>query len=214
MEITKINARQKQRRHVDCGYLRERTVEFMAFCEKCGAQIPENGTFCAACGAPVAAQAQPPGSRSSRQHSRRHPSSSPSRRFTRSSPVYQQPVYPQQPAYDPADHTAEFDPEDVSQNKVIAMAAYILGTVGIIIALLAAPQSKYAAFHSRQALKLDIVSTLLLIVSAVLAFTFIVPIAGAVCIAILFVVRIICFFQVCSGKAKDAAIIGKLPFLK
>ena len=82
------------------------------------------------------------------------------------------------------------------------MAAYILGTVGIIIALLAAPQSKYAAFHSRQALKLDIVSTLLLIVSAVLAFTFIVPIAGAVCIAILFVVRIICFFQVCSGKAK------------
>lgn len=151
----------------------------MAFCEKCGAQIPENGTFCAACGAPVAAQAQP----------------------TR---------IPEQPA----DHTAEFDPEDVSQNKVIAMAAYILGTVGIIIALLAAPQSKYAAFHSRQALKLDIVSTLLLIVSAVLAFTFIVPIAGAVCIAILFVVRIICFFQVCSGKAKDAAIIGKLPFLK
>lgn len=129
-------------------------------------------------------------------------------------PVYQQPVYPQQPVYDPADHTAEFDPEDISQNKVIAMAAYILGTVGIIIALLAAPQSKYAAFHSRQALKLDIVSTLLLIVSAVLAFTFIVPIAGAVCIAILFVVRIICFFQVCSGKAKDAAIIGKLPFLK
>ena len=54
----------------------------------------------------------------------------------------------------------------------------------------------------------------LLIVSAVLAFTFVVPIAGAVCIAILFVVRIICFFQVCSGKAKDAAIIGKLPFLK
>lgn len=177
----------------------------MAFCEKCGAQIPENGTFCAACGAPVAAQAQP--TRTPEQ-----PAAQP--QAPEQQPVYQQPVYPPQPAYDPADHTAEFDPEDVSQNKVIAMAAYILGTVGIIIALLAAPQSKYAAFHSRQALKLDIVSTLLLIVSAVLAFTFIVPIAGAVCIAILFVVRIICFFQVCSGKAKDAAIIGKLPFLK
>lgn len=175
----------------------------MAFCEKCGAQIPENGTFCAACGAPVAAQAQP--TRIPEQ-----PAAQPQAPEQQPQP----PVYPQQPAYDPADHTAEFDPEDVSQNKVIAMAAYILGTVGIIIALLAAPQSKYAAFHSRQALKLDIVSTLLLIVSAVLAFTFIVPIAGAVCIAILFVVRIICFFQVCSGKAKDAAIIGKLPFLK
>lgn len=175
----------------------------MAFCEKCGAQIPENGTFCAACGAPVAAQAQP--TRTPEQ-----PAAQPQAPEQQPQP----PVYPQQPVYDPADHTAEFDPEDVSQNKVIAMAAYILGTVGIIIALLAAPQSKYAAFHSRQALKLDIVSTLLLIVSAVLAFTFIVPIAGAVCIAILFVVRIICFFQVCSGKAKDAAIIGKLPFLK
>ena len=172
----------------------------MAFCEKCGAQIPENGTFCAACGAPVAAQAQP--------------TQTPEQPAAQPQAPEQQPLYPQQPVYDPADHTAEFDPEDVSQNKVIAMAAYILGTVGIIIALLAAPQSKYAAFHSRQALKLDIVSTLLLIVSAVLAFTFIVPIAGAVCIAILFVVRIICFFQVCSGKAKDAAIIGKLPFLK
>lgn len=163
----------------------------MAFCEKCGAQIPENGTFCAACGAPVAAQAQP-----------QAPEQQPQPPVYPQQPVYQQPVYPQQPAYDPADHTAEFDPEDVSQNKVIAMAAYILGTVGIIIALLAAPQSKYAAFHSRQALKLDIVSTLLLIVSAVLAFTFIVPIAGAVCIAILFVVRIIASSRYAAAKQR------------
>lgn len=163
---------------------------------------------------PVAAQAQPTRIPEQPAAQPQAPEQQPQPPVYPQQPVYQQPVYPPQPAYDPADHTAEFDPEDVSQNKVIAMAAYILGTVGIIIALLAAPQSKYAAFHSRQALKLDIVSTLLLIVSAVLAFTFIVPIAGAVCIAILFVVRIVCFFQVCSGKAKDAAIIGKLPFLK
>ena len=155
----------------------------MAFCEKCGAQIPENGTFCAACGAPVAAQAQPTRIPEQPAAQPQAPEQQPQPPVYPQQPVYQQPVYPQQPVYDPADHTAEFDPEDVSQNKVIAMAAYILGTVGIIIALLAAPQSKYAAFHSRQALKLDIVSTLLLIVSAVLAFTFIVPIAGAVCIA-------------------------------
>ncbi len=146
----------------------------MAFCEKCGAQIPENGTFCAACGAPVAAQAQPTRIPEQPAAQPQAPEQQPQPPVYPQQPVYQQPVYPQQPAYDPADHTAEFDPEDVSQNKVIAMAAYILGTVGIIIALLAAPQSKYAAFHSRQALKLDIVSTLLLIVSAVLAFTFIV----------------------------------------
>ncbi|WP_417403721.1 zinc-ribbon domain-containing protein [Hominenteromicrobium sp.] len=129
----------------------------MAFCEKCGAQIPENGTFCAACGAPVAAQAQPTRTLEQPAAQPQAPEQQPQPPVYPQQPVYQQPVYPQQPVYDPADHTAEFDPEDVSQNKVIAMAAYILGTVGIIIALLAAPQSKYAAFHSRQALKLDIV---------------------------------------------------------
>lgn len=112
------------------------------------------------------------------------------------------------------DHTAEFDSEDISSNKVVAMAAYILGMVGIVIALLAAPGSKYAAFHSRQALKLSITNTLLAFVMVLLSWTIIVPIAGAVCIVILGVVRIICFFQVCSGKAKDAPIIRSLGFLK
>ena len=112
------------------------------------------------------------------------------------------------------DHTAEFDSEDISSNKVVAMAAYILGMVGIVIALLAAPNSKYAAFHSRQALKLSITNTLLAFVMVLLSWTIIVPIAGAVCIVILGVVRIICFFQVCSGKAKDAPIIRSLRFLK
>ena len=40
------------------------------------------------------------------------------------------------------------------------------------------------------------------------------PILGALAIVVIYVVRIICFFQVCSGKAKDAALIGSLPFLK
>ena len=176
----------------------------MAFCEKCGAQIPENGTFCAACGAPVAAQAQPTRIPEQPAAQPQAPEQQPQPPVYPQQPVYQQPVYPQQPAYDPADHTAEFDPEDVSQNKVIAMAAYILGTVGIIIALLAAPQSKYAAFHSRQALKLDIVSTLLLIVSLCLPSRSLCRLPALSAFAILFVVRIICFFQVCSGKAKDA----------
>lgn len=124
-----------------------------------------------------------------------------------------QPYVP--PVYvDPNDHTSEFDPADISENKVTAMAAYILGMVGIIIALLAAPNSKYAAFHSRQALKLEIVDVLLVLISAVLAFTVVVPIAGGVCLLILLVVRIICFFNVCSGKAKEAPIISSLGFLK
>ena len=121
---------------------------------------------------------------------------------------------PVQPVYNPNDHTADFTAEDISKNKVVAMAAYVLGMIGIVIALLAAPESPYASFHSRQALKLEIVSQLLLVVSLVLCWTFIVPILGGIALAVVYVVRIICFFQVCSGKAKDAAIVGSLPFLK
>ena len=31
---------------------------------------------------------------------------------------------------DPFDHTAEFDPKDISDNKVIAMLCYLLGSIG------------------------------------------------------------------------------------
>lgn len=120
---------------------------------------------------------------------------------------------PQQPYVDPKDHTAEFDPKDISENKVMALTAYLLGTIGIIIALLAAKESPYAGFHVRQALKLTIVNMLLTIITLVLCWTVIVPFAGAVCAVIIFVVRIICFFQVCSGKAKEAAIVSSFGFL-
>ena len=115
------------------------------------------------------------------------------------------------PSYD---HTAEFDPKDISNNKVIAMLCYLLGTIGIIIALLAANKSDYAAFHVRQALKCTVVSILLGICAVVLAITIIVPIAAVVCYIILFVLRIMAFFSICSGKAKELPIIRSLNFLK
>ena len=39
------------------------------------------------------------------------------------------------PVVDPTDHTAEFDPKDISENKVLAMVPYLMGWIGIIIAL-------------------------------------------------------------------------------
>ena len=70
------------------------------------------------------------------------------------------------------------------------------------------------AFHLRQALKIEVVGILLVLISAVLCWTFIIPIAGGVCMIILLVLRIISFFQICSGKAKEPAIIRSLGFLR
>lgn len=179
----------------------------MAFCPKCGVQVADGSTFCPACGASLNAANQP--GAAPQQPVQGAPV--PPQGIPVPPPMPQQP-YPMVPA--PNDHTAEFDPKDISDNKVVAMAPYVLGVFGLILAFLGASQSPFACFHSRQALKLEIVNALLLIIMLVLFWTFIVPLAAGVCMAIIFVVKIICFFQVCSGKAKDAPIVGSLPFLK
>lgn len=90
----------------------------MKTCPNCNVQLDDAATFCANCGARISesAQAQP--------------------QYTQNTAV--------PPQGDPYDHTAEFDPQDISDNKVFAMLGYLLGTVGIIIALFGKPQ---VAFH-------------------------------------------------------------------
>ncbi|MBQ3866037.1 MAG: zinc-ribbon domain-containing protein [Clostridia bacterium] len=160
----------------------------MKICPNCQAQLDDNAGFCTNCGFNFAAQQQ--------------------------QQYQQQPYAAPAPVVDPYDHTAEFDPKDISDNKVYAMLVYLLGAVGIIIALLASHDSAYVRFHLRQALKFIVVETLTAIVSAALVWTFIVPIAGGIFMAILGVLQIIIFFQICGGKAKEPAIIRSLGFLK
>lgn len=164
----------------------------MKICPNCNAQVEDNVAFCVKCGTPFAQNGP------------------------QQQPGYQ---YPPQgayyaPAYDPYDHTAEFDPKDISDNKVISMLVYLLGPVGIIIALLASSTSPYAGFHVRQALKISVVEILSTLVALVLCWTFIVPLAFGIFSIVLTVIKFICFFQICGGKAKEPAIIRSLGFLK
>ena len=117
------------------------------------------------------------------------------------------PVY----SYDTKDHTAEYDPKDISDNKVFAMAAYLLGVVGIIITMLAAQKSPYAMFHARQSLKISVCGALLLVCMIVPILGWLVAAVGAI---VLMVVSIIQFFSVCNGKAKEAPVVSSFGFLK
>ncbi len=112
------------------------------------------------------------------------------------------------------DHTSEFTEEDISQNKVICMVLYLLGAFGLLIGMIAGTKSDYVAFHIRQALKLTVVEAIVLILTIGLCWTFIVPIAGVICMGIILVLRVLSFFQICSGKAIEPAIIRGLKFLK
>lgn len=201
-------------------------------CPKCGSEVPDGSAFCTKCGAAMNAGAQqgmPQGAPNPQQgapngqpytapngqpygNANGQPYGNANGQPYGNGAAYGMPQ--QQPYIDPRDHTAEFSPKDISENKVIAMIPYLMGTVGIILALLASKESPYVAFHVRQAMKLAVCNVLLGICMGVLFWTVIVPIAAAVCMIIILVVRIISFFQICSGKAKEVAIVGSFGFLK
>lgn len=163
----------------------------MKICPSCQAQLMDEINVCPRCGTVQAPQA-----------------------------AAQQPVPPAPPvagAYstpiDPADHTAEFDPADIAENKLFALLPYLSG-LGILIALIGAKDSPYVRFHVKQALKINICILLVSLLTA-LTFWLVLPaIAGGVCLTILMVLDIIAFFQVCGNKAKEPAIIRNLKFLK
>ena len=130
-------------------------------------------------------------------------------------PVPSYPVYtPIQSIPDPFDHTGEFEQEDILENKLVAMLVYLLDFVGIIIALLMGTHSSYIHFHIRQSMKYTVLEILVVLASLVLCWTFIVPIAGAVALVALSVIKFLSFIQVCKGEAKEPAIIRSIGFLK
>lgn len=164
----------------------------MKNCPFCNTQLEDDASFCHACGNAQNAQPQP-------------------------EQPYQQPGYAQPPvsypAVDPHDHSAEFSAEDVAANKLYAILLYLLGPVGIIIALLADKESAYLRFHIRQVLKLLIVEILAGLATLALSWTIIAAAAGGVFIFILGIVEIICLVRTCQGKSVDVPIIGDWKFL-
>lgn len=120
------------------------------------------------------------------------------------------------------DLTQQFDPNDIEQNKVLALFAYL--ELLFLIPLLAAPNSPYARFHTNQGLVLFLTSIVLGIVMVVVSvlLTLIgglagIAIAGVVngliglCIFIFVILGIV---NAVTGKAKELPVIGKIRILK
>lgn len=139
----------------------------MKTCTNCGAQLNDEAMFCTQCGKNIeaeAAQGVPPVQDQNQQY-QQYQQQYDQNQYQQQ---YQQNQYQQQyqPKVDIYDHTAEFDPKDISDNKVYCMLVYLASWLGIIVALLAsgASKSEYVNFHVRQALKISVISTLSLIV--------------------------------------------------
>ena len=107
----------------------------MKTCPNCHAQLDDSSIFCTSCGTqfgavPPQQNAVPP------QQNAVPPQQNAVPPQQNAVPPQQNAVPPQQafvPAYDPYDHTAEFDPKDISDNKVFAMLCYLMDFIGIIV---------------------------------------------------------------------------------
>lgn len=188
----------------------------MAFCGKCGQQVNDGIKFCPACGAPIAAAAPTPAAP-------QQPAPAPQQQYQQPQPQPQ----PQPAANDAfsnlnntADNTAQFDPRDIEEHKVMAILAY-LGPL-VLIPILAAKDSAFARYHSNQGLLLCIASIIYGIAYSILSSVLfaiswrlysVVSIIGLLgfVFAVLAVIGII---NAVNGRAKELPLIGKYRLLK
>lgn len=216
----------------------------MAFCEKCGAQLQEGAKFCAGCGAPVEENVQQ--SNASEQSAQPNqpyqqpvqPNESyqqyqqpaqPNQSYQQPNQQYQQPAQPNffQKMNDTPDTTFEYDPQDIANNKVMAVLSY-LGIL-VLIPWFAAPQSRFARFHAKQGITLFLVQIAYSVLSVLLGliktphyYYFFEYMATPWYINLLifligipvFVLTILGIVNAARGLAKELPIIGKIKIVK
>lgn len=174
----------------------------MAFCTKCGAQIDDNAVICPSCGAQQETNANA-NANGSNFNAGFTPPPAPNGNIMGD------------------DFTFQYDPNDVQQNKAMAVLAYFW--VLFLVPLLAAPNSQFARFHANQGLVLflaDIAGGIVIgILTAILIW---IPIVGVILTGLIsgvfsigmLVLMIMGIVNAASGKAKEVPILGKIKIIK
>ena len=111
-----------------------------------------------------------------------------------------------------ADTTSEYDPEDIKNNKAMAILAYF--GILVFIPLFTAKESKYARFHTNQGLVLFVAEVISQIINQIIKGIPVVSLIGAALSIFVFVLFIIGLVNACKDRAKELPIIGGIRFLK
>lgn len=177
----------------------------MKICPNCGKELEDDVKFCEKCGCAIESYNQNQGADTNSFQDGNVPQMQPG--FNPNGQSFNQ-FAPQYTAFDPKDHTSDYDKRDIADNKIFAALAYT-GFMGLIIALLV-NNSPFARFHARNA-------AMLAVADIIAAFLFFIPfigwIAGPIILFVLFVVRIVAFVRVLKGKAMELPIVSDVGFL-
>ncbi len=162
----------------------------MAFCTKCGRQLEEGATVCPNCGEPVkSAGASTAGDKVRDEFNK---------------------------ITEMRDTTSSYDPQDIANNKAMAVLAYI-GFL-VLVPLLGAKESKYARFHTNQGLVLFIFEVAVGLISAILGWIpvlgWIIKIVCGLIDVVALVFAILGIVNACKGVCKELPIIGGIKLLK
>ncbi len=181
----------------------------MKYCSHCGKELMSGAVFCTHCGQPVSPPSDPAettiNDAANDATDKAEAAERPGLMFERgpkapradwgSDGWEEAPAQPKRPAGDgnaapprnfgggnPYDHTADYDPREISDNKVICMLIYLFPLAGLIVALLADRASdartSYIGFHIRQEIKLDVFSILVSLVTMVVTWLITLIIGG------------------------------------
>ncbi len=193
----------------------------MSFCPKCGNQVEDGVAFCPACGANLTTSE----------------ANTTEQQTASQQPNYQENQNTQNQNFtnafnnlnNTADSTAECDPADIQNNKVMAVLSYF--GILVLIPIFAAKNSKFARFHANQGLLLFIAEIALQIIQRILQAVFpyhwtssytytrgivynILAFVIAVLMIVILVLTIIGIVNAVKGKAKELPIIGSIKILK
>ncbi len=158
----------------------------MKYCESCGAKIESDSKFCPVCGARLNLSE----------------SEKKTQTQTRIEEVFNS-------FTNTANTTADFSPEDIAKNKLMAVVAY-LGVL-VMIPLFIAKDSPFARYHTNQGLILFVFSLLSYVVGLI---PYVGWIVGAVISIFTLLLIVVGVLNAVKGEAKELPLIGKIRILK
>lgn len=161
----------------------------MAFCNKCGKEIPVGANNCPNCGAPAG---------NTQQNTQN------AQNFVNN-------------MMNTNDTASQFDPQDINDNKGMSVLAYI--GILFLIPLLACPNSRFARYHTNQGLVLFLLELAIGVVTGIfgiipIAGLIIGGLLSAVGGIFTLVLMIMGIINAAQGQAKELPLIGKITLLK